>query len=462
MPYDKGDNLKRHTLSSWRSSNKPHLLIYAHYYYPDTASTGQIVQDLAEGMVDAFRITVICVVPSYLGTIEDKWKVQRYYHEDLNGVDVLRVSVPEFTKTNKISRVKNIMAYFFRAMRATGKIGRIDYVMSISQPPVLGGLLGAWGRWSGKRHNRNRIEFSDGVSAEGRETKNPKYIYHIQDCNPEQIIAVGYFKRKPLLCLLKKLDTYSCSKADFIVVPARDMVQTIEKRFAKCPEKMPGIRIINNWTDDKEIYPLTSEHPKVVEFKKKYGLEKKYIISYSGNLGQYYDLDNLLKVIRKFKGAKTKSGREVVFVFIGNGTQKVSMEAYVQENHMDNVVFIPYQEKKDLIYSLNAADVQWCVNAKGIKGVSCPSKYYGIAAVGKPVLGVLEEETEIRCVIEKCGSGLCCEPGDYKGIERNLRWFIEHAGEEVVKNMGLNGRKYLEENLSKERSIGEFRNLMEL
>ena len=45
---------------------------------------------------------------------------------------------------------------------------------------------------------------------------------------------------------------------------------------------------------------------------------------------------------------------------------------------MDNVVFIPYQDKADLIYSLNAGDVHWCVNAKGIKGVSCPSKCLGL------------------------------------------------------------------------------------
>ena len=53
-----------------RMSNKKNLLIYAHYYIPDTASTGQILRELAEGMLDEFNITVICVVPSYLGTIE--------------------------------------------------------------------------------------------------------------------------------------------------------------------------------------------------------------------------------------------------------------------------------------------------------------------------------------------------------------------------------------------------------
>ena len=42
---------------------KKKLLIYAHYYVPDVASTGQILQELAEGLLDTFDVTVICVVP---------------------------------------------------------------------------------------------------------------------------------------------------------------------------------------------------------------------------------------------------------------------------------------------------------------------------------------------------------------------------------------------------------------
>lgn len=71
------------------SENKKNLLIYAHYYIPDTASTGQILRELAEGMSDSFNITIICVVPSYLGTIKDKYKTQKYYEEEINGVKVL-------------------------------------------------------------------------------------------------------------------------------------------------------------------------------------------------------------------------------------------------------------------------------------------------------------------------------------------------------------------------------------
>ncbi|MDV5105559.1 hypothetical protein R2R32_02660 [Clostridium perfringens] len=53
-------------------------MIYAHYYYPDVASTGQILAELSEGMLDAFDITVICVVPSYSGKIKEKYKKIEY------------------------------------------------------------------------------------------------------------------------------------------------------------------------------------------------------------------------------------------------------------------------------------------------------------------------------------------------------------------------------------------------
>ena len=103
--------------------DKKRLLIYAHYNIPDTASTGQILRELAEGMSDRFDITVICVVPSYLGIVDAKYKTQKYYREEINGIKILRIRVPEFSKTNKKSRIKNIVSYFFGAMGVTFKVG---------------------------------------------------------------------------------------------------------------------------------------------------------------------------------------------------------------------------------------------------------------------------------------------------------------------------------------------------
>ena len=409
------------------------LLIYAHYYIPDTASTGQILRELAEGMLDKFDITVICVVPSYLGTIEDKYKTQKYYEENINGVKVLRIRVPEFSKTNTMSRIKNILTYFFGAMIATFKVGKQDYILSISQPPILGGLLGVWGKWM----------------------KRAKFIYNIQDFNPEQVLAVNFSKNKLITGAMMFFDKFSCCQSDLIITVGRDLVQTVHNRFKG--KKVPKTVMINNWIDEREIYPVKANHPKVKAFKEKYGLKDKFVIMYSGNIGLYYDLENLMKVMEKVKpGTKTPDGREVVFAFVGAGSILDKLVAYREEKHMGNVVFIPYQDKADLIYSLNAGDVHWCVNAKGIKGVSCPSKYYGIAAAAKSVLAVLEKDSEIRCIIEETEGGLCAEPGDYESIAKNLKWFIENAGTGEVVAMGERSRANLVQNLTRDVSVKKY------
>ena len=429
----KRDSVVKQENKSFEDFMKKKLLIYAHYYIPDTASTGQILRELAEGMSDKFDITVICVVPSYLGTIEEKYKTQKYYKEIINGVKILRIRVPEFSKTNKKSRIKNILSYFFGAMVATFKVGKMDYVFSISQPPILGGLLGVWGKW----------------------VKHARYIYNIQDFNPEQVLAVNYTKNRFITNVMMWFDKFSCKQSDLIITVGRDLVKTVENRFKG--KKVPKTVMINNWIDENEIYPLEESNERVVAFKKKYGLDDKFVIMYSGNIGLYYDLEKLIKVVERFKpGTKTADGREVVFAFVGAGSVLDKLVLYVKEHHMDNVVFIPYQDKADLIYSLNAGDVHWCVNAKGIKGVSCPSKYYGLAAAGKPIIGVLEEGSEVRCLIEDTKGGLCCHPGDYEQIEKNILWFIDSVGNGEVAAMGQRGHDYLIENLTREKSIKKY------
>ena len=331
---------------------KKKLLIYAHYYVPDVASTAQLLKELAEGMLDTFDVTVICAVPSYDGMVEKQYKKHRYYTEDINAVKVVRIRVPEFNKANKASRVKNIISYFLGAIVATFKVGRQDYVFAISQPPILGGLLGVWGKW----------------------IKRARFIYNIQDFNPEQILAVGYSKNKSVTNMMMRLDKFTCRRSDLIITVGRDLVETVHRRFGNSTP--PKTVMINNWIDEQSIYPLAPNDTEVVEFKERYGLQGKFVIMYSGNIGLYYDLENIITVVEKFKNAKAEDGRPVMFAFVGAGSVLDKLLQYKREHALDNVVFIPYQDKNKLIYSLNAADVHWCVNAKGIKGVSCPSNVY--------------------------------------------------------------------------------------
>ena len=405
-------------------SNKKNLLIIAHYYYPDVASTGQILKDIAEGVSDSFNVSILCTVPSYTGKIDDKYKDKDVYIEDINGIKVYRVRVSEFDKKNKASRIKNILNYFFRARKLIRSLNNVDCVLALSQPPILGGMIGVY----------------------AKKKLKCKFVYNIQDFNPEQIMAVNFSKSKLLIKILMLLDKRSCKKSDLIITVGKDLVETVNKRFNY--QNVPNCIMINNWIDEKEIYPLSKDDKNVLAFKHKYHLDNKFIIMYSGNIGLYYDLDNLIKVINKVDDDR------VLFVFVGEGAKKKELEDYVLDNHMDNVLFVPYQNKEDLIYSLNVADVHFCINAKGIKGVSCPSKFYGIAACSKPVIGVLEKGSEIYSIIDETKCGLLSEPNDYDKLLSNIKEIVDRND---LDEMGSNGYKYLIKHLTKGEAVAKYK-----
>lgn len=406
---------------------KHKVLMILNYFYPDFASTGQLMTELCDELQNDFEITVISAFPSYTGNVPKEYKDKFIVMQKYKNITILSVRVPEVNKTKKISRLKYIFSYFFYSIIAIFKSGKQDLVFSISQPPILGGVLGYIARLN----------------------KKAKFIYNIQDFNPEQIEAVSYSKNKFLIELARKIDNITCKKSDTVLVVGRDMQETLVKRFNN--KNVPENTVINNWIDEKKVYPLPKNDTRVQEFKEKHGLSDKFVIMYSGNIGLYYDLENIIKVIKDFRDRD-----DIIFAFIGEGAMKQKLVTYCNENNMYNVKFIPYQNKEEIIYSLNSADIHIITNAKGIKGVSVPSKIYGVMAIGKPIFGVLEKGSEARNIIEDSNSGVCCEPGDYDNMASALEKLIKDVEESNKYN---NGRTYLVKNLSKKNSIEKYKKL---
>ena len=76
-------------------------------------------------------------------------------------------------------------------------------------------------------------------------------------------------------------------------------------------------------------------------------------------------------------------------------------------------------------------------------------------AAGKPAIAVLEDGSEARMIIEECGCGICSNPGDYESLYNNILWIINNK--EIISNMGIKGRFYLEDNLTKDYSINKYK-----
>ncbi|OCT10708.1 glycosyltransferase WbuB [Paenibacillus pectinilyticus] len=408
---------------------KKKIVFVVNYFYPDFASTGQLMTELCLYLQNDFEITVVAAIPE--GAEADA-SGKRFIYDDLENIEIVRIKLPKLDKSNKLSRLKYITAYFLFAIVALLKQRKTDVIYTISTPPVLGGLIGTIGKF----------------------LKGSKHIYNIQDFNPEQAEAVKYTKNKVIFGIARFIDNLSCKFADHVITVGTDMQETLAHRFAKNSNSIPSNSVINNWTDEQDIVPLDKDHPRVKEFLLKYGLLNKLIIMYSGNLGLYYDLENIIKLVKHFK-----DNSDVAFVFIGDGAVKKDMIRYSDENSLTNTHFLEFQPKDSIKYSLNAADIHWVVNQKGIKGVSVPSKIYGVMAAGKPVLGVLESGSEAHRLIVNSECGFVLEPEDYNGITLQLEDIIQKDRSELILK-GLNGRKYLEEYLKKDMALSKYKKLL--
>lgn len=404
---------------------KKKIVFVINYFYPDFASTGQLLTELCLDLQNDFEITVIAAQPGYAG---EQIKTNKLFEKDyLEYIKVIRIRLPKVDKASKFSRMRYIFSYFMLANFALWKEKGVDAIYTISQPPVLGGLIGTIGKF----------------------LKRSKHIYNIQDFNPEQAAAVSYTNKQSIFKLAKKVDMLSCSYSDCVIVVGNDMSETLKKRFDN--KKVPNHVVINNWTNEDEIIPFDKKDVHIQQFLKENDLQNKFIIMYSGNIGLYYDLENIIRVTEHFKRYE-----DLAFVFIGEGAVKQKMQSFVEEKEISNVHFLPYQPKEFIKYSLNAADVHLVVNQKGIKGVSVPSKIYGVMAAGKPILGVLEQGSEAQMLIAKGKCGVVVEPQDYRGIIEQIEYLYKMEKEKLL-HVGFNGRDYLDKNLKREISINKYR-----
>ncbi len=74
---------------------------------------------------------------------------------------------------------------------------------------------------------------------------------------------------------MRWVDKRSCRKADLVITVGRDLEKTLEKRFKGTVT--PKHIMINNWIDEKKIYPLPADNQKVIKFKRKYNIDNDFI-----------------------------------------------------------------------------------------------------------------------------------------------------------------------------------------
>jgi glycosyltransferase involved in cell wall biosynthesis len=154
----------------------------------------------------------------------------------------------------------------------------------------------------------------------------------------------------------------------------------------------------------------------VEDRRRTWGLEGKFVVEYSGNLGRVHELGAVLAA------AETLRGEEgIVFLFVGGGARRREVQAEAARRGLDRIVWQPAQPRAELAAALGAGDAHWITLRPGCENYVYPSKLYGAAAAGRPALFVGPPGAEPARTITAAGLGYAFAPEDAAGIADCLR-----------------------------------------
>jgi glycosyltransferase involved in cell wall biosynthesis len=391
----------------------PPVVLVNQYYAPDVASTGLLLHELALTLGRAgVDVSVLSTRPSY-GPPES-W-VECPSNETIDGVKIRRMWTSRLSKDKLLWRAFNYFTFTAQlTLRLLFGKGSNKVFMYSTSPPYLG-TIGAF------------------VSMLRRHT----YIVLLYDSFPHLATWVGTIKRGGLVERIWHWgNRLGYRRAAHTIVLCQAAKKLVCENYGVDPAR---VHVIPNWSDKQKLSPKPKSES---AFAKAHNLIEPFVSLYSGNIGLYYDFDTILKAAEILKEENFK------MVFVGSGGRKQWLADEIKSRNTGNSIMLPYQPLETLNDSLNGCDAHFVTIARGIEGISFPSKLYSTLAVGKPILAISEKESELRTIIESNNAGLWFELGDGEGLARGIRWLRDNP--ENAEEMGKNARLLFEREYTRE------------
>jgi glycosyltransferase involved in cell wall biosynthesis len=264
--------------------------------------------------------------------------------------------------------------------------------------------------------------------------KRVPFLFEVRDLWPTFAIAVGVLKDPLLIKMSLWLERFLYHHANCVMVNSPGYVAHVTEGGARRVELVP------NGADPAMFDPADAG----IIFRSTNHLEDKYVVLYAGAHGMSNDLGVVLDAAKILQDTTITSG--VTIVFLGDGKEKPALQKQAAEMHLSNVLFLPPLPKVDMAAALAGADACLAILKPIVEyKTTYPNKVFDYMAAGRPVILVIDGV--IRAVVEAAGCGIFAQPGDPSALEQAVQALASDRAHS--RQMGLAGRKYLEDHFSR-------------
>ena len=382
--------------------------------------------ELAEGLAKrGHEVRVVTAMPNYPERkIYPDYRGQLYTTEERNGVFIQRCYVWIRPKPGLITRTmldgSFVLLSFFQALKGW-KPDIILYTSPSLPASVPVALLKLWYRCP--------------------------TVLNLQDILPEAAVQTGLITNPLAIRVFEALEKFAYKSATRISVIAEGF------RTNLVGKGVPDSKMttICNWVDVNFIRPMPKHEN---AFRKANGLEKKFVVLYSGNIARTQGIRTVIRAAAELQRIK-----DIAFAIVGEESQLAELDELRQELDVHNVLLRPFAPRAQLPEMLAAADVGLIMQKRNVVGFNMPSKTQVLLASGRPIIAAVPPDGTAAGAVRASGGGIVVEPENPAKLAKAIEQLYENADEAT--KLGDQGRQHALEEYSFEQALNRYEALFQ-
>ena len=237
--------------------------------------------------------------------------------------------------------------------------------------------------------------------------KRTRFVFHVQDLQPDAACGLGMVKGGLLLRSLFALEAFSYRKAVRVSGISPGMIRAFQRKGVAARKAL----LFPNGVKLRETQHL----PAPGSFRRRLGLAaNEFLAVYSGNLGAKHGVEILLETARLIPDAG------LAIVICGDGTRRRTLERRALELELKNVILLPLQPEQEYLEMMVDADVFLVTQQPGSGSLFFPSKLLRGLALSKAIVVVADSDSDLTRAAEEGKFAMIAEPGRAEETGRDI------------------------------------------
>ncbi len=392
------------------------------FFHPDQSATSRMLSDLAFRLAE--RSVDVAVVTSR--QLYENASADLPPREVVNGVTVHRVAAATRGRSRLLGRAIDYVSFHAAAgVELLRILRRGDVVVAKTDPPLISLVV-----------------------ARAAALRGAILVNWLQDLFPEVAsvltpgLVPGWIERRLIAARNRSL-----RRAAMNVVLGEEM----RRRVISAGVVSSRVQVIPNWADPTSVVPQLTATSAT---RQRLGLQGRFVIGYSGNLGRAHEFDTLIGAARLLR-----PDPRFAFLITGGGAKADALRVAVRAEGLDSFFFQSYQPPELLSDSLAAADVHFVSLLPALEGLIVPSKIYGVLAAGRPAVFVGSTTGDLARMLTSEGCGVAVDVGDCATLAAELTALRDSPAR--LESMGLKARELALSRYTSDHAVADWLRFLE-